>query len=175
MQTLLRNLCKLLQFLFKIRYVLEIAVDRSESDVRNPVGVFEYVHDQITDRTTVDLRFSHADQLLFDFSNQVVNRLLADRPFFTRLHQVASQFAPIKGFAPLIFLDDEQIQHFRPFVRGKPLFTSEAFSPSAGDTSAVGLTLIKDFCLKTPTVRAFHNSPVSCVKCAILYYMYRIG
>ena len=75
----------------------------------NRVMTYEGYTHILTNRPTVNLRFPHFNQLLFNVPYQAIYRHLTNRPLFASLHQVAPQLFPVKRFAPLILLDNEQI------------------------------------------------------------------
>lgn len=125
---------KLLELLEERIYVLELAVDRGESDVRYLVVLLELEHNELTDLLCGYLGLHRVLYLLLDLADDLIG---IDGALLARLHNSAEYLIAVKKLFFAVLLYYELLNGFNSFKRGKPFLTFKAF-PSAADAVTVG-------------------------------------
>ena len=125
---------KLLELLKKGVNVLELAVDRGKSDVRDLVVLLEFKHYDLAYLLRRDLGLHRVLYLLLDLVDYLLG---VDRALLTRLHYSAKYLVAVEKLLFTVLFYNELLNRFHSFKGGKPFLTFKAFS-SAADTVAVG-------------------------------------
>src|SRR5438093_9609772 len=77
--------------------VLELAIDRGESDIGDRVEALEMVHDDPSELLAADLLLGPLVELSLDLEDVVVESLNSDRPLLRRLQDGATEALAVEG------------------------------------------------------------------------------
>ena len=114
--------------------VLELAVDRRKSDVRNFIVLLELEHNDLSDLLRRDLRLHRVLYLLLDLADYLFR---IDRPLLASFHYSAEYFVSVEKLFFAVLFYYELLNGFDRFKCGKPFLTFKAFT-SAADAVTVG-------------------------------------
>jgi hypothetical protein len=85
------------EFVYKVAYVFELAIDRCETDERNLVDISEQAEDLFSDVSGWDLFFVVVVDVTFDGVDEAVELFLADGAFPARFFQAGSNSVFVEG------------------------------------------------------------------------------
>lgn len=125
-----------LQFVHKIVYVLELAIDAGKADIGDLIYQPQMLHDDLADLVGGDFRIEAVVDFPFDNFNECPDLIVADRAFPAGFFQSGTYFFRVKRFATAILLDDFDVGLFDVLIRREASLAIQTL-PSTTDGKAV--------------------------------------
>src|SRR5215831_10423549 len=115
--------------LAKRLHVLEAAVDRRETHIRDLVEALQLRHHPFTDLARGDFALVDRTQLAHDFAHDAVDRIARDRALLQRALDAGTQLALVERLAAAVALDDRRQLDFDRLERIEALAALLALAP----------------------------------------------
>jgi hypothetical protein len=143
------------QFFDKLVGILKIAVDRSKSDIGDPVEFLEGFHHFFSDFPTIDFRVTFVEKRAFNIERHLFQLASGYRPLLTGQGQTTEKLLPVKRFSPAILFLDRRDGFLNPFVSGESPPATFAIPPPP-DTKPVSRQAgIADLGVRRVAIRTF--------------------
>src|SRR5437879_8972206 len=141
--------------------VLELAIDRGESDIGDRVEALEMVHDDPSELLAADLLLGPLVELSLDLDDDVVDGLNSDRPLLARLQDGATELLAVERLAAPVPLDHVR-QHVLDVLVGRvPAVALETLAPAPDELPVPAHPRVDDPILRVTAKRALHRAPPS--------------
>ncbi len=137
--------------------VLELSVYGREPYVGNFIDLLETVHYLFSYERTGDFFFIDGLEGLFDLLDQILSALNTYRSLFAGLFESMKDLEPVKGFSPVVLLDNMGQDIFYSLITGKAPLTFQAFAPAANDITVLALSGIDYFIVDMITKWTTHS------------------
>ena len=96
-------------------------------------------------------------QLVHNLLNHILKRKKTGGPFFKRLGDAGSKFAPVERFMCSITLHHTEVRAFDFLISSEAIFTLQTFAAAADARSIPRLTGIDDLVITRPALGATHS------------------
>ena len=153
--------------------ILELAVDRSETDIGHIVDLLETFHDQLADLSRTDLPLHLVLEYLLDLTDHIFQGGVGDRALFAGADQTGHDLVAVKTLTAAVLFDYHKRQTLHSLVSSKTLFTGQAFPAAADACTLLSRAGINDFAFRVGTERTSHvrsTSQLSTVENNLTYY-----
>jgi len=147
----------LIQLMHETVDILELAVNRSKSNICNFIQRLQSFHDKVTNMGSRNLTIQ---RVLDDLLNLVCNRFQIShryRPLFTCTNHTIQDLIAVKRLAAIILLYHDHGKAFNCFIRGKTLLTGKTLSSATNGCAVIRMTGVNDLTLLITAIRTLHN------------------
>src|SRR5690606_5833351 len=138
--------------------VLEVPVDRGETDVRNVVERLQPVHDELTDLAARDLVAARARDCILDVVHEGLDLAAADRPLRARDPDRIDDLAPVVRLRGAVALRDLQAPLLDVLVGRKAAPAVDALATPSHGAPLLTRARVDDPVLQAVAVGAAHLS-----------------
>ena len=149
-----------LELALELLNVLEIAIYRCETHVRDQVEVAQDPQRLVADRRRRHLVADAVSELGLDPHRRPLDLGQRDGPLDARPHQAREELLAVERLARAVALHHVKRGVLDPFERGHPLAAEQALAPPA-DRSLAGHTAVDDLRLAMFAVRAVHAASLN--------------
>src|SRR6185295_4120061 len=125
--------------------VLEAAVHRRESHVRDLVEIVQLLHRQLADQPRVHFALAERAQFVADVHDRGIERFARHRALLQRLEHAIAELAFVERLAAGVVLDDARHHQLGRLERRETLVALQALAAAADLLSFAGQARVDDF------------------------------
>lgn len=148
---------KFFEFLHKSGNILELTINRGESDVSDLVDLLQAVHNHFAELLCGDFLFERVINLFLNILDEFIDFPHRHGAFFTRFDDAVFNFVRVERLSVSVVFNNENGRGFDGFVSREAFPAVDTFSSAADCRSVLCLTGIHDLAVKMPAIHTSHN------------------
>src|SRR5580698_1857048 len=144
------------QLFFELTHILEVSINRGETNVGHRVETLQVLHDQLADLARSALALWRIHEIALRSVHYPFQLAGRNRTLLARAQQAAQNLLPVEALAASIFLHHHVRNFVDALVSGEAAIAALALAPAADRVRLLALARIDNPVLCEATVRTLH-------------------